>query len=92
MLVVVLIVSFVTCSLAQTPCDTANQTLRMDTDCYEALLSVYPFSGGGNSRNATALMMVCGGSTNTTCSQNIKAYIDNCPVSTRVLKYVSILI
>ena len=79
MLVTVLIlVSLVTCSLAQTECDTANQTLYMDSDCLEALSAV--LSDGANSTtNATAVTMVC--RSDTTCYQNIRGYLDNCPVS-----------
>ena len=89
MLVALLIVSFISCSLAQTPeCDAANQTLRMDSDCYAAVLAVC--RGLNSTGNATAVMMVCGGSTDTTCNQKIRAYLDNCPVS--MSQYVSLSI
>ena len=74
-----LMVSFIGCSLAQLTCDSANQTLHMNSDCLEALSDVFADANSNVSRNATAVMMVCESST--TCNQNISAYFDNCPVS-----------
>ena len=79
MLVALLIVSFITCLSAQT-CDVANQTLQMDSECLTALRAVV-VDGANSSTNETAVMMVCGEGTNTTCSQNIRTYLSNCPVS-----------
>ena len=79
MLVALLAVSFVTCSLAQTECDVATQTLFTNSDCTTALGVVFDGVNSSNGTNATAVEMVCGGSS--TCSQNIASYLDYCPVS-----------
>ena len=79
MLLLSLMVSIITPSLAQTVCDVVNYTLHSDTDCLAALSVV--FDGANSSTNATAVMMVCENST--TCNQNITAYLDYCPVRNR---------
>ena len=88
MLVALLLASFVTCSLAQPECDAANQTLYMDSDCLAALNVVIAGANSNGSTNESAVMMVCGAST--TCNQNIRAALENCPVSfTDVVRYIN---
>ena len=81
MFVALLAVSFITSSLAQTECDVANETLLSNADCYAALSVVFEGAGNGANltTNATAVATVCNNST--TCNQNIRAYIESCPVS-----------
>jgi len=80
MLVILAILSFLACSaVAQPTCETANQTLHMDSDCLSDLEVVLDGATLNESTNATAVMMVCEDST--MCNQNIRAYLDNCPVS-----------
>ena len=74
-----LMISFVTYSLAQPTCDSANQTLHMNSDCLGALSDIFAEVNSNGSRNAAAVMTVCESST--TCNQNLSAYLDNCPVS-----------
>ena len=78
MLVALLILSFITCSLAQTACDTARQTLMNDTECFDAVNALISRNSTLRNETVRSQMMVCGG---TTCSQGIRAYLDNCPVS-----------
>ena len=82
MFVALLAVSFITSSsLAQPACDVANETLYSNSACSAALEVVFAGAeaGANSSTNATAVATVCGSST--TCSQNISAYIESCPVS-----------
>ena len=89
MLLSLLIVSFIGCSVSQSTCDSANQTLHMNSDCLAALSSVFADANSNGSRNATAVMTVCESST--TCNQNISAYLDNCPVSISLDNYSGIM-
>lgn len=84
MLVALLLaVSLITSSLAQTACDVANETLHSNSDCLAALRVVFAGAeaGANSSTNATAVATVCG--SGTTCNQDISAYIESCPVSIR---------
>ena len=79
MLVILVILSFLACSVAQPTCETANQTLLMDSDCLSDLEVVLDGATLNDSTNATVVMMAC--EDNTMCNQNIRSYLDNCPVS-----------
>ena len=90
MLTALLIFSLFACTFSQPACDAANQTLLADSDCLTALNVVVAGANLNTTTNASALTIACGGST--TCNQTIRAYLDNCPVSTGRGIYMHIII